>query len=224
VKANWRTLVAVVSVLAFSAVATASANANPVFSTEHPFPVKFAMKTGEGAKMEVSKGEQVLCLETSGSGQIAASNEVSNVVYKFSGCKYGAYACPETFESAPLKGRLNYLNKASKEVGLILEGEKAGTGEPVFAELACSLGGFKFTVVITGHIIAPVTPVNLLIEEMHLAYSQSQGEQSPSKFQGGIENQQLFWSANKGTPVKFGISMPVIFKLAAGSGKMTIVA
>jgi hypothetical protein len=224
VKAKSRTFVAIVSVLAFGVVATASASANPVFSTEKPFPVKFSEKTGEGATMEVSKGERVLCLETAGSGQISASNEVSNVVYKFSRCEYGAYACPATFESAPLKGRLNYLNKANKEVGLILEGEKAGTGEPVFAELACSFGGVKFKVVITGHIIAPVTPVNLLIEEMHLAYSQSQGEQFPSKFQGGVENQQLFWSANGGTAAKFGISMPVIFKLVPGSGKMMIVA
>jgi hypothetical protein len=144
------------------------------------------------------------CESEHNTGEATGSNEVTNVAVKFLGCKlFGSVPCsngPEEGEILvkPLKGKLGYIDKAEKKVGLLLE-PKTKHGD--FANFTC--GSILSTVVGVGNskegaffepenkggndqIISPITPVNTMTSSYEQVYTvnPSTYENIPSKFEG----------------------------------------
>ena len=161
---------------------------------------------GEGSieRLEAS----IECESEHNTGETFSTNQVRNIAVKFHGCKlFGSVPCangPNEGEIAvnPLKGRLGYINKAEKKVGVLLEPAKAH-GE--FAKFTCTgAGGGGLGVVVgvgnakegsfykpekTGGfdgIISPITPVNAMTSKFTQAFSTNAAthENIPSKFEG----------------------------------------
>jgi hypothetical protein len=144
------------------------------------------------------------CESEHNTGEATGANEVTNVSVKFLGCKlFGDVPCsngPEEGEILvkPLKGKLGYIDKAEKKVGLVLE-PKTKHGD--FASFTC--GSILGTVVGVGsskegaffepeskggndQIISPITPVNTMTSTYEQVYTVNPEtyENIPSKFEG----------------------------------------
>ena len=139
-----------------------------------------AATQGYSSGIEPAKVE---CTSEHATGEATGTDEVGNISVRFKGCTYNGI--PATTKGLPageiqvnpLKGRLGYINKASHEVGVLLEPATAG-GE--FAEFELLDGEAVFHVgvgnavsgafweepenpgVPSGHdgIISPITPVD----------------------------------------------------------------
>jgi hypothetical protein len=146
----------------------------------------------------------VECESEHNAGDAKGSKEVANVSVKFRGCKlFGSLPCsngtePGEIATNTLKGSLGYINKAKKEVGVLLTPAKA---KGAFAQFIC--GGQITTVVGVGNstegayyepettggydgIISPVTPVNTMTKALTQVYkvNPATDENIPSKFEG----------------------------------------
>jgi hypothetical protein len=145
----------------------------------------------------------VECERETASGEETGTKEVKNVAVKFVGCKlFGSTPCSNSSVEGEinvnaLKGKLGYIDKATKEVGVQLE---PVTKKGEFAKFVCA--GFITTVVGvdansktealpaysgTGRdgIISPITPVNQMTHELTQVYTvNSEHENVPSKFEG----------------------------------------
>jgi len=101
---------------------------------------------GRGANGWVTAS--VECHAESSSGEAAGTSEVKKVHVKFTGCNlFETIPCdntgPEEINTSELKGKLGYINKAAKEVGVLLEPvAKHGA----FATFECGNGLLDFTV------------------------------------------------------------------------------
>jgi hypothetical protein len=163
-----------VSVWLVLAVASASAFTPPEF-VGAKLPVTFT-GTGGAFTIEESGGGKYVCSASTIKGEVVGAKEVANVVLTFSSC--GAFCENHTklWETKPLKGRLAYVSKANRTVGLLLE---AGT-EPV-AE--CT--HFGSPAKIQGSIIGLVGPVNTTqTGPFTLAFSETNGKQAVQHFEG----------------------------------------
>jgi hypothetical protein len=144
----------------------------------------------------------VECESESNHGETAGTKEVKNVSVKFLGCKLGATPCSNGTSEGEilvntLKGSLGYINKATKEVGVLLT-PAVKKGE--FAKFTCA--GTLTTVVGVGNekegaayspetkggndgIISPITPVNTMSKEFTQVYTVNANKENvPSKFEG----------------------------------------
>jgi hypothetical protein len=88
------------------------------------------------------------CTEENSSGAASGKNEVTGVHVTFKGCKaLGALPCenagPEEIQTSELKGKLGYISKPNKEVGVLLEPVKK---HGAFAEFTCP--GLPLSVVV----------------------------------------------------------------------------
>ena len=144
------------------------------------------------------------CESEHNTGEATGSDEVTNVEVKFLGCKlFGTVPCsngPEEGEILvkTLKGKLGYIDKAEKKVGLVLE---PATKKGEFANFTC--GSILSTVVGVGNskegawfepeskggndqIISPITPVNTMTSTYEQVYTVNPEtyENIPSKFEG----------------------------------------
>lgn len=169
---------ALVVVLAFGALTATSASAFnfPEFRTSGAFPVTF---TGSGSAIfHESGGASFECRTGSIRGEIINSKEVANVKLTFGNGMY----CPSEFfcaglenkwETSNLKGRIAYLVKSTRTVGLLLE--------PVTQPFAPCRGFNE----ITGSIIAEVTPVNRSVTAYTLKYESTEaGHETWQHFEG----------------------------------------
>jgi hypothetical protein len=169
----------------------------------HLVPRKKCVEGG-GTVSGLSEPVTIECESERNTGEANGTNEVRNVNVKFLGCKvFGSAPCsngPNTGEITvnPLKGKLGYINKAGKEVGLLLEPAKKH-GE--FAKFNCA--GIITTVVGQGNttegayylpettggydgIISPITPVNTQTTKFKQVYAMNPTTFAniPSKFEG----------------------------------------
>jgi hypothetical protein len=174
-------------VLAFSALTAASASATPnypEFMVHEPghiigsFPASFT-GTGVAADFYEQNGGVIECRTNSITGEIINSKEVANVKLTFGGGGYCAstdYFCAgyeSKWETSTLKGRIAYLSKTSKIVGLLLE--------PVKQPFAPCREYNE----ITGSIIGQISPVNRSVTEATLKYEGSPyGQQTWRHFEG----------------------------------------
>ncbi len=149
----------------------------------------------------------VECTSENSSGEAVGTNSVANVSVVFKGCVVLGSA-PCTTEGAeegeirvnPLKGRLGYINKGEKNVGVLLEPVKK---HGPFVEFDCA--EVLFTGVGTGNskegawyepeskggydgVISPITPVNTMTSTYEQVYTTNGSEKEPanvpSKFEG----------------------------------------
>ena len=148
---------------------------------------------GPGCNYEMTPiSPAVECESEHATGEAAGSDQVTNVSVRFKGCV--AFGSPATTEGLaageiqvnPLKGRLGYINKATHEVGVLLEPVTSGG---VFAEFLSVEGEVLQRVgegnategsfyeetgpgEPTGHdgIISPITPVNQMTHTFTQVY------------------------------------------------------
>ena len=84
-------------------------------------------KDCEGEGYERANDASVECATEAATGEAAGTNEVANVSVHFTGCT--SFGTPATtpglaageIQTTSLKGRLGYINKATHEVGVLLE-------------------------------------------------------------------------------------------------------
>jgi hypothetical protein len=168
-----------------------------------------APKCNEGETEQVFLGKplKVECESETNTGEASGKNGISHVAVTFKGCKLlGSIPCSNTEVSGEihtnaLKGSLGYINKAKKEVGVLLEpNEKHGR----FAQFGC-LEGKITTVVGEGNakegcayplpkcgedgILSPITPVNEMTNELTQVYTINEHQENvPSHLEGkGVE-------------------------------------
>jgi hypothetical protein len=114
------------------------------------------------------------------SGLIVDPNDVANVVITFEEVSAPLFPCtnlPKSLVTRPLAGRLGYINKVAKTVGLLLE--------PTVPPIANCKGGVVEEEY-NGSVIAKITPVNEGTTELTLHYEvEGVGtKQRPEKFEG----------------------------------------
>jgi hypothetical protein len=144
------------------------------------------------------------CTSEHNTGEAVGTNGVQNISVKFNGCKLlGTTACSNGTEEGEivvntLKGKLGYINKKEKKVGVLLE-PAVKHGE--FAKFICA--GFLGIVVGVGNakegawyepettggfdgIISPITPVNTTTSKYEQVFTINKTtlENIPSKFEG----------------------------------------
>ncbi|HEY2142123.1 MAG TPA: hypothetical protein VGG98_08685 [Solirubrobacteraceae bacterium] len=196
-------LVALLATFAVGAFASASASAaRPEWEGQKN--VSFTGTTGPFT-FEEAGGAIYGCAGGSISGQTSGTKEVTKVLVKFvcgnneefctkNGLKYNEW---ETHE---LKGRLGYLNKAQRTVGLLLE--------PVAGHVAdCERKSIQAVDAILGSVMAPITPVGPRSNKFTLSYNQKHGIQEPLHFEGEEALHNLEIEQNFKKPLKsFGMN------------------
>jgi hypothetical protein len=160
---------------------------------------------GEEEKVLLEKPLSVECTKENNFGELSGTKEVKSVSVRFKGCKLlGAVPCSNTPAEGeiavnPLKGKLGYIHKATKEVGIQLE---PATKKGAFATFSCNLGETPLTTVVgVGNekegcayplpacggdtIISPVTPINTMGTKLTQVYTVNEKfENVPNKFEG----------------------------------------
>jgi hypothetical protein len=166
---------ALVATCALAVLASASASAAlPEFRGGTP---TFTGSGGTVTIEEVLEGGETgkyTCTSSSISGQIVGSKEVAKVTAKFM-CASFCHNTEGVWEAKELKGRIAYISKASKTVGLLLE--------PVTQPITeCSHGATSAK--IKGSIIGAIGPVNMSQTGFNLTYQQTKGIQGLRHFEG----------------------------------------
>jgi hypothetical protein len=159
----------------------------------------------EGGELEEEpEAISIECESETNHGEAVSTNKLANITVTFLGCKvFGSIPCSNSSNEGEiivntLKGQLGYINKAAKEVGVLLTPAKS-KGE--FAKFSC--GGVLATVVGVGNvkegaywtpektggydgIISPITPVNTMTSKYTQVFTvnESTYQNIPSKFEG----------------------------------------
>lgn len=213
-------LAALAAVLAFAAVASASASAELPEFHFLKFPAKF---TGTGGQVSFKEASGTYkCKATSISGSVVGPKELSGVVIKFNGKGEGGEAgCSsfffqtehgEEWWTKELTGRIAYLSKTSKEVGLLLQ--------PV-AEPVAKGSHASSTATIKGSVIAPITPVNTITQNFTLTYQEGeQHKEQWTHFEGeeAVHNLSMEWIGIKSPFAMVGsmtLTLPMEIELLA---------
>jgi hypothetical protein len=190
-------LLALVAVLAMSAVTAAAASATtPEFK---PVPAKKKFTGASGALVwEWGEGsEKIACSKGSTTGEITSARNVGDVVMAFTGCKSSSATksnCPinskgakaEEIVTAPLTGELGTLTVGSK-VGLRIEGSPKKWFTAV--ENACT-----WEAAWTGSVAAEVGSIGVKQTTSKLVFSGSKGQQGITEIKldsGVVEKPEL---------------------------------
>lgn len=143
--------------------------------------VKNHFKSAEGkSTLETVAGLAITCAKDTDHGEYTGpQTDLETIV--FTGCKHGKVPCQTTASGPPgqittalLTSVLGFI-KAPTEVGMSLE---APTGEP-FAQFVCGPIG----VVITGSVIAPITPISKMTLSFKEKFKATAGKQEPESFE-----------------------------------------
>jgi hypothetical protein len=172
---------ALVAVLALSAVVASAASAALPEFVASKFPVKFTLTSGAGL-LETVGGRQVKCTSDSGSGEILNAKETKNTVVKFKGCTakgpFGTLECQSgstkgEIVTKKVKGLLVYDNKAEKKAAILGEGEETGA---FFAEFTCTGVLVEEKMKVKGNALGLITPVNTKSTLLKISATMSKGK------------------------------------------------
>lgn len=162
--------------------AVSASAALPEFSA--PFSKTFT-STSKTSVLETVGGVAVTCTADTNSGEITGP-QTGSMSIVFTGCKLGKVPCntpgaaPGVIATATLSMKMNYINKAKKEVGIdLLE----AAGAP-FLSYGC---GPVLRGTVIGSVIGRITPINKLVtppEKFILKFAQAIGVQKPVKLEG----------------------------------------
>jgi hypothetical protein len=167
--------VLLVAVLALGAVGVSSASAALPEFREAKFPETF---TGSGGQFTMSEGASgsFSCKSSTITGAITSHTEVAKVVIEFHCqffCKNSGTFQDEVLETKELKGRIAYLEKAKRKVGLLLE--------PVAGPVAnCQYAGAGAEIL--GSVIPEITASNG--NKLTLTFKRTQEKQQWLHFEG----------------------------------------
>jgi hypothetical protein len=186
--------------LAFSAVASASASANTLgfkYTGTGANKAKLSGSSGE-VSFEDKAGALWECTSSATSGEVSGASgsaKLAGVFVTFSGCKSLGKTCTTAgqasgvMKSAELEGELGYLSETELgHAGLLLKA-KSGT---VF--MSCKAG--TVTAEFEGGLIGQIGPVNTPVvaggkKWITASYSQARGQQALTRFAGGQEHSLL---------------------------------
>lgn len=184
-------------------VASASAAGPELVNTKgEKLKDKHITISGSNSGLEFSyKG--IDCKSVSATGEVTSKTTLDKLVVEWNECANGLEKCynvekTSTIKSEPLTGTLVYINKSSKEVGLILEKETQTekeklSGKPLWATIKC--GGSSLN--LKGHLIGSMSSTHEGISQP-LTYRQEDFVQEPSQYEGGPTGDQLTWSSPGG--------------------------
>jgi hypothetical protein len=139
---------------------------------------KFTSKEGKST-LETVGGLKITCASDVDTGEYTGPKTDTEQIV-FSKCKYGTTPCQNgtttgSIATAPLDSVIGFI-KAPNEVGVSLAASAAGSP---FAEFQCG----SFTVVITGSVIAPVTPISKMTLKFKEDFKATGGKQEPESFE-----------------------------------------
>jgi len=183
---------ALIAVLAFSAIASASASASqPKAEPEGgTFPVTFTGASTTGGTLETLAKRLVTCTSDTSKGSINSATTVTGVKVIFKGCSasgpFGiklpcktAGKGSEEIETVALKGTLFYLKAGTNETGVLLQPESGTT----FASFLCGPTlGVEETLTVSGSVVGVLTTVNVPSKTFTLKFTQTTGMQSPAEY------------------------------------------
>jgi hypothetical protein len=175
-------LLALVAVLAMSAVTAAAASATtPEFK---PATKQAFTGTGGALTMENSTGTSLACSKYTSAGEITGASAVGGLVFTLTGCKAekGVESCPLRSVGAKnsgeivtdaLKGELGTVStkEASTGAGLLLE-PASGKALATIEKNTCTYQG-----AIEGSVAAEVTPIKTSAKTLTLVFTGSAGKQ-----------------------------------------------
>ncbi len=172
---------AIVAVVALSALAAATSSAAlPEFLPGNAGE-KFTGKSGAGT-LEVPPEGPIVCAKDTVTGEnTGATKKTALAIIDFTGCKvFGIVNAQSLGDPAGtilvhVELELCYINKATKEVGVLTE------VLPVHIEV------FGKLLLIKGDQVAKITPVGKSTKEFKLTYEQSKGKAKPAGCEGKTE-------------------------------------
>jgi hypothetical protein len=216
-----RTLICLVAVLAFGALAASAASAaKPEFSPNGSH--KFTSKNG-AATLEVVNGEKVTCTGGTGTGETAETKGLKKVILSLTGCSTKVsglkVSCGTsgTITTKELEGQLEYLPAGTKEkvgqdlwpVGTTTKELEEGKSTKLFAEFKCLI----VTIKVRGSVIGEIKPVNTKVgpkeatTHFTLTYEQAAGVQkyteSEIEIAGKLHKVKDFLETESSTTKKF---------------------
>lgn len=183
-------------------------------------PLSRSACAAKGGEFHEAGTIEIECAKENSSGEASGKSNVLNVHVTFKGCLlFGNSPCKSAgaaegeVKTNALKGKLGIINKATKEVGVLLE---PATKHGPFANFSC--GGGEVPVVVgvgnkkdgawwlpenkggNDQIISPITPVNQMTSKFTQVYTTVPGEVKeniPNKFEGkarsGLESYDEFY-------------------------------
>ena len=174
------------------------------------FPRKKCIEEGGEEQTSETEPIRIECESETSSGEANGTKNVGNIKVTFNGCTLGGFLpckgqglAEGEIKTTTLKGALGYINKAKKEVGVVLE---PAVKHGIFANFEC--GGLNETTVGVGNkkdgafyedkpgvenhggydqVISPITPVNTMTSEYTQVYavsSEAPFANIPTKFEG----------------------------------------
>jgi hypothetical protein len=162
----------------------------------------------EAGKLVTRKGEEIKCTGGTDTGEITGPKQAKDVLIAYTGCTAKAgleeYNCQSgattgEIKSFDLLGRLGFISKANKEVGILFNPETGRANNPrtLFAEFECvnkKTGGKNNFIKVKGSIIGAIAPVNKLIgpgEFVTITFKETEGKPEVKNFEGEPVNQIL---------------------------------
>src|SRR4029077_12897684 len=184
-------LLTLVALFAVAAVAAASASAALPEFASNSFPVAFKITSG-AVTLQTKGGHSVTCKASATSSELSNHKELQGVTVTYMGCKASEAACSsagaksEEVITHALIARLVYINKATKEVGVLY---KPASGTTV-AEFSC--GSTKYA--LTGSVIAkvPHEQINNSRTSFTWEFKQKSGVQEPTEYEEGATKISAF--------------------------------
>ena len=169
-----------------------------------------------GERKNEGHGYVIECAEENSSGEAVGKDELKNIAVTFTGCKlFGTIPCQnghaEEITTNTLKGKLGYIDKANKEVGVLLEPAKAKGTFSVFncpgfpVDISVGVGNSKEGAAHTSTgcdqecpgatpaeekhggydgIISPITPVNTMTSAYTQEYKVTEPNNCPENTVG----------------------------------------
>jgi len=176
-------VILVAAMLVMSAIAVASAAAAlPEF--DGPFPKPFHSLGGAGL-LETTGAKKVNCASNHVNGNITGP-KTDLALIRFLGCENTEILpvkCNSSgqgtgvIQTSPILSLLGYLNKTTKEVGVLLEPDNTA----LFASFEC--GGIV-KIEVKGTVVGKITPVNTKSKTFTLELKQAGGVPNPSGLEG----------------------------------------
>ncbi|HEY2283811.1 MAG TPA: hypothetical protein VGH60_09720 [Solirubrobacteraceae bacterium] len=209
-------------------VASASA-ALPEFITEKggheagmlmPIPGPITLSTTKGERLKCSSGfMDALFTGPSTLREKMRFEHCETYLFGWHSCHNYVKGSETGVETGWLAGRLGYISKASKTVGVELEGE-AGGETPIFLnEIECPEHVAIKDATVTGHLIGKITPVNSLTGKLTFTYNVKGGLQEITGFEGGPFERQLNWKWEPTfSPEPVGLAMTATGELDGAGG------
>jgi hypothetical protein len=178
--------VALVAAIALLLVPAGASAASPVLEFVVPgnaFPVSFSTESGPMSAEMVGFSSLVHCTASRGTGKITGARSTVSE-YQFTGCrteKGSNQECKtesagtEEITTGPIEADLVYIDRASDEVGMLLN-----PGGGTYISFEC--GGEKAEG--TGPFLAPVSPINRKALSFAAVLNQSESMQTPDEYEG----------------------------------------